>query len=172
MHTHCLFLALLLASGSVLASESHCTKQEAIFFNCQINNSKKVLSVCGNKRILSAPLGDLADGKDIYVQYRFGEIGNVEMQFPKSRVGSLNKFEYQRIYAKTAGAYREELKFINSAYTYSVFYDEQTPEGSKKLLITYGVSASKANGTETKLFCAKEPVLRLEALQNYVAGSP
>ena len=62
-----------------------CAKTERVIFACVLRRPAKIVSVCASKD-LTRDTG--------YVQYRFGSPGKVELEYPKDRTGTQQKFEY------------------------------------------------------------------------------
>lgn len=52
----------------------HCKPDETTYFSCEVKGRGKTVSVCGG-----------TDG----LQYRFGALGAIELEFPRDRAGSL-----------------------------------------------------------------------------------
>jgi len=56
---------------------SLCATEETVVFSCRtVGKKAKLLSLCGSK---------VLDEKTGYIQYRFGQPGNVELEFPKEK---------------------------------------------------------------------------------------
>jgi len=64
------------ASAEPPAASSLCRNEEQIIFSCPLARSPKIISICGSK---------LLNSKTGYLQYHFGRIGAVELQFPRDR---------------------------------------------------------------------------------------
>jgi len=107
-----LFAFLLIGAVTVASAETptHCSNAEKIIFSCQIRNSKKVLSLCASN--------DLSD-KSGYLQYRFGRLNSIELEFPKERNKSQNKFLYRHYFRYQVD--RTEIGFENNGHEYTIY---------------------------------------------------
>src|ERR1700741_4134038 len=83
--------SLTLAAQSPGASHANslCAKDERIIFSCPIKRPAKIVSVCASK--------DLTSDRG-YIQYRFGLPEKVELEYPKERSGSQQKFQYSHYF--------------------------------------------------------------------------
>lgn len=119
-----LVLALTCISVSALAgAPSHCITLEQVIYSCKIKNSQKVVSLCASKD-LSAKSG--------YLQYRFGHLGKVELEFPDERKNSQTQFRYAHYFRFQID--RTEVSFKNAGYEYALYsyYDgEEKPPKSE-----------------------------------------
>jgi hypothetical protein len=163
--------ALLLASyaTATLANPTLCTKTEAVFFSCVVGGSDKIVSLCGDKRMLSsiAP-----DSYEPYLAYRFGRVGAIELDFPKKRDGSVDKFKYFRQTSKAdMGNYDlNEISFSISHFDYRIFDNALPPnEGETENRYSSGVRVSRKGGKSEELSCTGRPISQLLSLQDYVA---
>ena len=93
----------------IALSQTLCKRDETDFFSCVASGSKKIISVCGN-------IPDDPKFGDRWVQYRFGRIDHVEMNYPRTREGSFSKFEgtYYNRYGVLS------LRFISKKSLYDV----------------------------------------------------
>lgn len=111
----CIFIALITFSISNQAhadSATHCKSDEIDFFSCSIVNSKKVVSLCGNRKEETNEVS--------WLQYRFGVIDHPELIYPTKRDGSLTKF-YSGGGQSDEGRYEQHnIWFRIGAYSYSV----------------------------------------------------
>jgi hypothetical protein len=106
-------LAVIVMSEVARAdSATHCKSGETDFFSCSIANSRKVVSLCGNREEETNELS--------WLQYRFGVIGRPELVYPASKDASLNKF-YVGGGQSNEGRYQEHyIWFRIGAYIYTV----------------------------------------------------
>src|SRR4051794_2514507 len=74
---------LSVTTAIALQANSLCAKDERIIFSCPIKRPAKIVSVCASR--------DLTSDRG-YLQYRFGLPYKVELEFPKERAGSQQKF--------------------------------------------------------------------------------
>ena len=135
---------------------SHCDPTEQVLFNCPITKSSKVLSLCASKA-LAPEQGTLA--------YRFGRIGQVELQFPHSPAQSLQQFRYAH-YSR-AQVDRTEVTFANGSATYAVF---DYFDGDEKIKVLRGVRITTPDGSkdEVELRCRAPVKSALQKLENVI----
>ena len=127
-----LFIITLVASGASMKDSasarpsspldsikprSLCTALEQVVWSCETARQGKLASICSSKEL------DKSRG---YVQYRFGRPGQVELEFPKERVGTQSAFKYSR-YTRALVTYLK-LEFVNSGFTYIVSDDSNSEE--------------------------------------------
>ena len=101
---------------TAVKSKSLCQSGEQTIWTCATTKNK-VASVCASK--------DLAEDKG-YVQYRFGAAGKVELEFPKERKDSAQKFKYSR-YTRPLVTMLT-LKFENEGVVYEIHDDDNAEE--------------------------------------------
>ena len=66
-----------------------CAKDERVIFSCPVKRPAKIVSVCASK--------DLTGDRG-YLQYRFGLPGKIELEYPKDRNGTQQKFKYSHYF--------------------------------------------------------------------------
>ncbi len=102
IRTFALGLAIAALTGSaVAAGTGHCTGGET-----------KVVSLCGSESL---------EGGAAWLQYRFGEPGDIELQYPETRAGSTSAFTF-RVYTR-ARVSLSKLEFSKGGYTYAILDD-------------------------------------------------
>lgn len=111
----CLMIAfsgdfVLAETVSRLTPKSLCHLGEVEYFGCELQDSKKVVSVCAADNF-SPDRG--------YVQYRFGVRGNVEYKYPDKLVPPRGKFSLVDVSRLHDGS-GSHLKFTHGRYTYVV----------------------------------------------------
>ncbi|MGQ0762024.1 MAG: hypothetical protein ACT4OT_08410 [Acidobacteriota bacterium] len=74
-----------LSTPRALQANTLCAKTERVIFACALRRPAKIVSVCASKD-LTRDTG--------YVQYRFGSPAKIELEYPKDRAGTQQKFEY------------------------------------------------------------------------------
>lgn len=97
------FIAVFFVEEALAAG--HCKPDETTYFSCEIKGRGKTVSVCG--------------GND-WLQYRFGVLGAIELEFPIDRAGSLKRFTGADRLHSAAGVSAQWLKFDRSGTEYSV----------------------------------------------------
>lgn len=116
----------------------------------------RIVSVCG-----SADPGALNG----YLQYRFGRIGHIEMQYPSMQEGSARQFRFYHY-----GRYRVErlgLIFRRRNFEYTTYSHYEGDEKPEKTLI--GLTVSRDDGrTVSDLRCTLPLVDRLSELEDAV----
>jgi hypothetical protein len=134
------------AVSNALHPNSLCARTEHIVFSCQVRRSgmgkglAKIVSLCASVDL---------DKEHGYLQYRFGLPGKVELEFPESRTGTQQKFQYTH-YLR----YQVDLTEINFAiddYQYQIF---DTYNGEEKPPIsTEGVTVTAPDKKDVSYVC-------------------
>src|SRR5215831_20505644 len=89
-----------------------CAKNERVIFSCPIRRPAKIVSLCASK--------DLANDRGS-LQYRFGLPEKIELEFPKDRAGSPQKFQYSHYFR--AQVDMTEIGFSLNGYQYQITDD-------------------------------------------------
>lgn len=133
---------------SMIASSSfasgHCSKDEVTYFSCEIKGSKKTASVCGSTFMESTSNNKSKE----WIQYRFGAIGKVEIEYPEKKLSSFEKFNSSSSYFAKGGN-DFSIGFSNGSAKYKVSVIEADEN-------FYGVIAS-INNKEIEFRCATLP---------------
>jgi hypothetical protein len=140
------------AAQSDSPANSLCRSEEQIFFSCPIAALVKTVSLCASKTI---------DSRRGYIQYRFGQTGAVELQFPRDRADTQRVFCYAKYFR--AQVERTEITFDNEDYRY-VRFDYY--EGNVKPAITEAgvrITLRSRNQQESEIKCAGNPLANLAA---------
>jgi hypothetical protein len=134
-----------LTVAQALQPNSLCARDERIIFSCPIRRPAKIVSLCASKN-LTADQG--------YLQYRFGLPGKVELEFPKDRTGTQQKFQYMHYFRARFDL--TEISFNIDGYEYQITDDYNGEEKPEQII--QGVSV-KAPGKdkETSLSCRTKP---------------
>ncbi|MBX3617541.1 hypothetical protein [Nitrosomonas sp.] len=131
------------------AAETLCKQQEQVIFSCSL--SKKTVSVCASKDF------SVSNG---YLQYRFGQKGNIELNLPAVPQSTPNA---QFVRARTlmfSGGGGGYLRFINGPYHYIVYTAIGKGWGPKD-----GVAVEKSGRLIANYECRDIPVSEIgEAL--------
>jgi hypothetical protein len=137
-------LAMMLGSLAVSASHNSsnassqptglqpgtlCARNERIIFSCPVKRPAKIVSLCASK--------DLTSERG-YLQYRFGLPDKVELEFPKDRTGTQQKFQYTHYFRAQADL--TEVSFSSNGYEYQITDDYNGEE--KPAQISQGVSVT------------------------------
>jgi hypothetical protein len=150
------------ASAATVQSDSParslCRSEEQIFFSCPIAASVKTVSLCGSKTI---------DSRRGYIQYRFGQAGAVELQFPRDRANTQRVFRYAKYFRTQAE--RTEITFDNEDYRYILF---DYYEGDVKPAIREAglrITRHGGNQRDSEIKCGDYPISKLGSLESILA---
>ena len=140
-----------------ISQRTLCSSEEQVFFNCTIVASNKLVSLCGAKII---------DTRRGYLQYRFGRVGALELQYPRERANTQRVFRYAHYFR--AQVDRTEITFDNQDFRYVVFdYDESDVRPKIK---EAGVRVTRhRSDQEVVLKCSGNPISRLSNLESIVS---
>lgn len=134
-----------------------CSTGERVIFSCPIRRPAKIVSLCASK--------DLTSERG-YVQYRFGLPGKIELEYPKERTGTQQKFHYSHYFRAQVDL--TEISFTNEGYEYQItdaYNGEQKPAQSIQ-----GVSVTApAKPKEVSLACRIKPKADYADLQAVLA---
>jgi hypothetical protein len=129
------------ASTGQLQPNSLCAKTEHIIFSCltkrpgsgagatSLKTPAKTVSLCASR--------DLTKEQG-YLQYRYGLPGKVELEFPSSRTGTQQQFQYTHYMRYQVDL--TEINFEIDGYQYQIFDDYNGEE--KPRISTEGVSVT------------------------------
>ena len=146
-YAYFIVLFLIAFPRTVCSLESHCKKQDETIFNCQLRNSKKIISIC--------KIGTEGSGQQ-YIQYTFGKIGKPELIFPQKNQITENNFSFDRQYSNAAGYLEYDINFSIGHNSYNVYWMEISKEDgvpTEDIDISSGVSASTKNGKSIDFPC-------------------
>ena len=146
-----------------LDSALACESGSVPLFSCEASGGKKYIELCASSPV-AAPDG--------FLEYRFGALdkdGNersVELVFPSSRSGSLQRF-YGATYTKT-GVYTQSIRFTTGKASYEVFTEARgmatTAAGVRVRDLGAGKTATVA--------CSERPRFYIHELKGLVACDP
>lgn len=134
-----------LTAGRVLQPNSLCARDERIIFSCPVKKPAKIVSLCASKN-LTADQG--------YLQYRFGLPGKVELEFPKERTGTQQKFQYTHYFRAQVDL--TEISFSNNGYEYQITDDYNGEEKPAQSIQGVMVTAP-GKPKEVSLACRTKP---------------
>src|SRR6266849_714785 len=122
-----------------------CAQDERVIFTCPVKRPAKIVSICASK--------DLTSDRG-YLQYRFGLPGKIELEFPKDRKGTQEKFQYTHYFRAQFDT--TSINFTIEGYEYSVFDDYN---GEKKPAVSsQGVSVTApGKPKEVSFVCRTKP---------------
>lgn len=147
------------AQTSDLQPNTLCAKGERIIFSCPIKRPAKIVSVCAAK--------DLANDRG-YLQYRFGLPDKVELEFPKERAGSQQKFQYSHYFR--AQVDQTEITFSINGYEYQVTDDYNGEEKPAQTIQGVMVTAP-GKPKEVSFACRTKPKADYSDLQSVLPNS-
>lgn len=142
-----------LSAGQAPQPNSLCAKDERIIFSCPVKKPAKIVSLCASKN-LSADQG--------YLQYRFGLPGKVELEFPKERTGTQQKFQYTHYFRAQVDL--TEISFSNNGYEYQITDDYNGEEKPAQSIQGVMVTAP-GKPKEVSLTCRTKPKADYSDLQ-------
>jgi len=125
------------ASPGPLHPNSLCAKTERIIFSC-LTKRAGVRSTGGASKIASLCASRDLDKERGYLQYRYGLPGKVELEFPGSRTGTQQKFQYTHYMRYQVDL--TEINFEIDGYQYQIFDDYNGEE--KPRISTEGVNVT------------------------------
>lgn len=136
---------------------SLCAQGESVVWSCEIGKDRKLASICSSKDL------DRTRG---YVQYRFGRAGQIELEFPRERVGTQSAFKYSR-YTRPLVTYLK-LEFFNDGVSYTISDDSSDEEKPARRDAAITVKHSDVNAKETTLRCRRPVAGSLMKLEDVV----
>jgi len=144
------FLALCFLFCEMTSASTLCTPSEKVLFSCQLENSKKIASVCAAIN-LTRTVG--------YLQYRFGTRGKLELVYPSTKVATQERFFWRELRPYQSSV--RELTFKSGEYYYTLSaYDvsealNDIPGGAQVGQIE--VEKSRGSSHPTVLKCVSYP---------------
>jgi len=130
-------------------AKSLCQTSEQTIWSC-LTTKNKIASVCASK--------DLAEDKG-YLQYRFGVLGKVELEFPKSRKDSQKAFKYSR-YTRPLVTMLT-LSFENNGVVYEIHDDDNSEEKPP-------IRAASIDVADVSVVCKQPTTGSLMKLEDFV----
>jgi hypothetical protein len=149
-----------ITSGSFETAKTHCDRSEQVVFSCVVQKSAKVLSICTSKQL---------DGQNGYVQYRFGQPGKIELEFPADRKDSQRQFGYNR-YTRPLVTYLA-LRFESNGYKYSIHQDSSAEEKPPVNAAYLTVTPPEPEAKPTETTCRQPVIGSLMLLEDVVPRS-
>lgn len=142
-------LLVLAVLSSAAAAQSLCKTNETVYFFCQLVQSAKVVSLCGNS---------FAESDRFWLQYRFGTAHRLELVYPhatKHGVPLFAEADFDVGYYRRSAGYDTDVSFKNGAWSYTIF--SRVP-GEGETTNSYGIFiAHKREGPGKTLNCAGPP---------------
>ena len=122
-----------------------CEKGERVIFSCPVKRPAKIVSLCAS-RTLTSETG--------YLQYRFGLPGKIELEFPKDRTGTQQKFQYTHYFRAQFDL--TEISFTNDGYEYEITDDYNGEEKPPQTIQGVSVTAP-GKPKEVSFTCRTKP---------------
>ncbi|MBA3582479.1 MAG: hypothetical protein H0W44_08535 [Gammaproteobacteria bacterium] len=155
----CTILCLVAYCSWAFSFDTHCKDEALVIFNCHLENSNKVVSVC--------KIGtENSDEQEQYLQYTFGNIGKAELVFPKKNHIKNSQFSFDRQYGKEAGYLEYNLTFYVGSNKYEVYWTEVSKIDGvprEEVEISSGVGVFTSAGKRINLQCSKDVTQNLES---------
>ena len=150
--------AIQSAASKSLQPNSLCAKDERIIFSCPVKRPAKIVSLCASK--------DLTSERG-YLQYRFGVPEKIELEFPQSKTGTQQKFQYTHYFRARVDL--TEISFTINGYEYQITDDYNGEE--KPAQISQGVSVTAPGKPKDVNFsCRTKPKADYTDLQAVLPG--
>ncbi len=130
---------------STLQAGTLCEKNERVIFSCPVKRPAKIVSLCASKDLTS----DTG-----YLQYRFGLPGKIELEFPKDRTGTQQRFQYSHYFRAQVDL--TEISFTNNGYEYQITDDYNGEEKPAQTIQGVSVTAP-GKPKEFSLACRAKP---------------
>lgn len=115
-------------TNNVFGASSLCDSTEDTIFSCDMKRNKK-LSICS-----------MVENEQLTINYKFGELKNIEMIFPKKNTGNNTLFKYNHYLRYQTDYFR--LAFKNNNYLYEIY---RNYDGNK---VNAGVTVSEPSLTK------------------------
>jgi hypothetical protein len=123
-----------------------CARNERVIFACGLRRPAKIVSVCAS-RDLTRDTG--------YLQYRFGSPAKIELEYPKDRTGTQQKFEYTHYMRALVDL--NEINFSVDGVDYSVVDDYNGEEKPAQNLEGVHVNWPGSDKKEVRYTCRTKP---------------
>jgi len=129
-----------------LQANTLCAKTERVIFACALRRPSKIVSVCASKD-LTRDTG--------YLQYRFGSPAKIELEYPKDRTGTQQKFEYTHYFRAQVDL--NEINFSVDGVDYSVVDDYNGEEKPAQSLEGLTINWPGTDKKEVRYICRTKP---------------
>jgi len=146
------------SQNKALQPNTLCARDERVIFSCPIKRPAKIVSLCASK--------DLTNERG-YVQYRFGLPGKIELEYPKERTGTQEKFHYTHYFRAQFDL--TEISFTNDGYEYQITDDYNGEEKPAQSIQGVSVTAP-GKPKQVSLSCRTKPKADYTDLQAVFAA--
>src|SRR6266545_7993218 len=149
------------ASGqkTKLQPKTLCARDERVIFGCVLKQPAKIVSVCASKNLTN---------ETGYLQYRFGLPGKIELEFPKDRTGTQQKFQYMHYFRAQFDL--TEISFIINGYEYQITDDYNGEEKPAQSIQRVSVTAP-GKPKEVSFVCRTKPKADYSDLQAVLSSA-
>ena len=134
-----------------------CQQGETVLFSCRLKDGKKIVSLCGSTSLTAA---------EGYLQYRFGEAGQVELEFPRQRQETRKLFRYSHYFRYQVE--RTAVSFDNNGYRYTVFDNYEGDTQPKVQQQGVEITSPSAEQKTRTLLCRGAAIGNLNSLSAIV----
>ena len=135
-----------LSKPRALQVNTLCAKTERVIFACVLRRPAKIVSVCASKD-LTRDTG--------YLQYRFGSPAKLELEYPKDRTGTQQKFEYTHYMRALLDL--NEINFSVDGVDYSVVDDYNAEEKPAQSIEGITINWPNTSKKEVRYTCRTKP---------------
>jgi len=133
-------------TARALQPNTLCAKNERVIFACLLRRPAKIVSVCASKD-LTRDTG--------YLQYRFGLPAKIELEYPKDRTGTQQKFEYTHYMRALVDL--NEINFSVEGVNYSIVDDYNAEEKPAQSIEGITINWPGTSKKEVRYTCRTKP---------------
>ncbi len=153
------------AAGAKLRANSLCSQTEHIIFSCRVRRLRSRVGTSSGKIASLCASPDLDKDRG-YLQYRFGLPGRVELEYPRSREGTQQLFQY--VHYMRYQVDLTEINFAVGGYQYQIF---DTYNGEEKPAVSEeGVTVkSTDDAAEANYVCNSKAQADYSTIGNILA---
>ncbi len=136
-----------------------CGRTERVIFSCSVKRPAKIVSICASKELTN---------ERGYLQYRFGVPEKIELEFPKDRTGTQQKFQYSHYFRAQVDL--TEISFNINGYEYQVTDDYNGEEKPAQTIQGVSVTAP-GKPKEVSFVCRTKPKADYSDLQAVLSSA-
>ena len=142
------------STARALQANTLCAKTERVIFSCVLRRPAKIVSVCASKD-LTRETG--------YLQYRFGSTAKIELEYPKDRSDTQQKFEYTHYMRALVDL--NEINFSVDGVDYSIVDDYNGEEKPAQSIEGITINWPGTSKKEVRYTCRTKPKADYSDLQ-------
>jgi hypothetical protein len=147
-------------TARALQPSTLCAKTERVIFACVLRRPAKIVSVCAAKN-LTRETG--------YVQYRFGSPAKIELEYPKERTGTQQKFEFTHYMRALVDL--NEINFSVDGVDYSIIDDYNAEEKPAQSIEGITINWPGTSKKEVRYTCRTKPKTDYTDLQAVLSNA-